>query len=270
MINNVFSKKINSIEIANSQGKSVGNLPVDSIKIDNKYQRLLNRGSASSINKIVKNFNSNLIGTLIVNERKDGYYVIDGQHRLEALKILKKERVLCYILKDLSPEQEAECFIHYNQSRKNLSPYDIFKAELFSNDEKAVKINEIITSLGLKISPASAKRTICAIGAMKDMFQYLGEKDFKSVFELLVNTWDGDSKSFNVHILMGMKTFYKKYKSKIDSIYFVKKLSKTNPNLILANGNYYSKTTSSPHGYEKAILECYNENLRNKIEFQDI
>lgn len=65
-------------------------LYITSLKTDMSYQSPVKE---SQVKKIVKNFDPQKLHTIVVNKRNDGqFFVIDGQHRVEALKELGIDR----------------------------------------------------------------------------------------------------------------------------------------------------------------------------------
>ena len=63
------------------------------------YQRDVNM---SRVRKYSKEFDWKLFGVPVVSVRNGKFYAVDGQHRIELLKLLGIERVMCQLLCDLN------------------------------------------------------------------------------------------------------------------------------------------------------------------------
>jgi hypothetical protein len=105
------------------------------------YQRTTN---SAQVDGIVKNFDEAKLGTLTVSQRDGKIFVIDGQHRLSALRRLQYTHAPCEVLTGLTYEQEAEYFRTQGNGKRALKPLDLFKAGLISEDAKCLRINEIV------------------------------------------------------------------------------------------------------------------------------
>lgn len=65
-------------------------VPIAQMKVNPLAQRELNQ---ARVDKLAANFDPEQIGTPTVNHRDGAYYIIDGQHRIEALKADRKSVV---------------------------------------------------------------------------------------------------------------------------------------------------------------------------------
>ena len=82
-------------------------VPLERI-VTEQYQRILNMKNVAGI---VKNFDPAKLGVLVVSHRADGTYaVLDGQHRLAALRRLGYDAANCIVLEGMTIRQEADYF----------------------------------------------------------------------------------------------------------------------------------------------------------------
>lgn len=142
------------------------------LKLDISYQREID--NANRIKEIAKNFEWALFGCLIVCNNKDGYYVIDGGHRLRAaFRRDDIDDLPCLVYKFNDPTEEARIFYYYNNKRKNVSIFDNHKAAIrgegnFYESEIALKAEALVKKYGYRFSSStniefttSSVRTIC-------------------------------------------------------------------------------------------------------------
>lgn len=239
-------------------------LKVSDLKIDPAYQRdeCL---KLSLVNNIVKRFNPHLLGVLIVSQRGNEFYVVDGQHRLEALKRLGIETVWCSVESGMTRKTEADEFIEYNSARNNLTQASMFKAQITSGDEEAIKINDIISRYYFKIDGRSKYRTkngsntINAIKVIKNQFHKMDEEQFERLFALLRITWNGDSVSLDGRVISGLGMMIRKCGAYFTNKEFAEKMHTKDAAEILRVGRALKGNSSdSSKAYALAILQLYN------------
>lgn len=134
------------------------------LNVDHAYQRMI-EGPASKrlIEKIAKHWDWRLCGPLTVSNRcpedddewddqTHGFFVIDGQHRLEAAKTRGDITHLpCMVSQFGNQEDEALLFVSLNSTRRQISQLDRFHARVAAKEPLAVSIKELIESCGATI-----------------------------------------------------------------------------------------------------------------------
>jgi hypothetical protein len=139
------------------------NIPIDQLKVDDSYQRSIEGGaSQKAIEKIAANWDWRLCLPLLGSRRRDGMiYIIDGQHRKEGAQLRGDIPWLPVVVFDFDdPKDEAELFIQANRSRRAMGKLDDFHAALVAGDEKAVRINRVVTDAGLVIGRNAAWQSV--------------------------------------------------------------------------------------------------------------
>jgi hypothetical protein len=245
-------------------------IKITELKIDPSYQRT-ECLKMTLVNSIVKNFNPHLLGVLIVSQRKDGYYVIDGQHRLEALKTMGIETVWCSVESGISQKTEAEEFIEYNSKRNNLTQASMFKAAIAAGDEEAAKIDSIMSRYYFKIDGKSKYRTskgsntINAVKVVKTWFSRLPEDEFDRLFALLRVTWNGDSVSLDGRIIAGLGYLIKKAGNYFTNRDFAEKMNtKVAADILRLGHSFKGSSSDSDKAYAMAIMQTYNSGKTTK------
>jgi hypothetical protein len=100
-------------------------------------------------------FDLAVVGTFQISKRPDGKFVImNGAGRWYVMTVMRPEfadePILCEIYDGLTIKEEANMFLaQTNQTTLNSS--DLFRAKVVRGDEKEVNINNILTSLKLKV-----------------------------------------------------------------------------------------------------------------------
>lgn len=126
-------------------------IPKGIIGVDRTYQR--NTVKANIIKKIARDFDWRKFGVVLVSERKDGSLVaFDGQHRLEAAKLIDQIRdVPCLIFDSSTVTQEASGFVGVNRDRVLVTSIDKYRASVVAEDERAMNAESVMQTLGLEV-----------------------------------------------------------------------------------------------------------------------
>ena len=119
------------------------------LKIDHTYQRDANDAKVKSI---ARDWSWVAFGALIVAERHGRFYVIDGQHRLNAALMRSDIRTLpCVVFDATSIEDEAGGFLQSNKNRKPISSLETYRAKLVSGDETALYLQDLFERNGVEV-----------------------------------------------------------------------------------------------------------------------
>ena len=205
------------------------NLPTSALLVDATYQRSLNK---ERVKRIVKDFNPRQFGYLKVSSRDGKYYVIDGQHRLAAAKILGYTSLPCNVCEGLSQQTEADDFRVQQDNMSRIHTRDQFKAAVTANDEESVKIAKIVAEYGYTLQGfginVKSPDCISSIGTLRRIAR--GSADGFKILDLTLYlmrmTWDGQNKAAHGFVLGGTAAFVKRFVGN-DFCYenFVKQLS---------------------------------------------
>jgi hypothetical protein len=240
-------------------------LCVSELKCAYTYNRPIKK---KHVQEIVANYNPNLMLPLVVSKRKDGYYIIDGQHRCMALKTLGITTVLCLIHFGLTEQQEADLFNRLDSGSKRLTTIERFNAAVLSSDGKACDVMRIISESGL-IAPnngATAPNKIIAIGELLRIYDEVGPVKLARTLSLIHQTWNGSKFSLSKQILMGMSHFVKLYDKDFINKDFADKFHQIDPVKIINAGKSNEMfSAGSSVSYAIAIWKMYNYNRKTKI-----
>lgn len=173
------------------------------------YQRTTNH---SQVKNIIKYFDEAKLRTLTVSLRDGKYHIIDGAHRLSALRALNYTHTLCEVLSGLTLEDEADYFRRQGQDKRALKPLDLFKAGIIADDEKCIKISEILKANGFEIG--FSNKYFHQIGAINTLFTIAEDYGFEVLDDalfLLQNTWAGIAKASCGESLLGVAEFIRHF-----------------------------------------------------------
>lgn len=190
-----------------------GLVPVNKLVIDGRYQRPL---SESRVKKMVANFNERLLGTIEVSARPDGTFAnFDGQHRGELAERMGITHLRANIHYGLSSEDEATLFVSTQQSRKNVSPAETFKANVFSGDAESITINKIIEGTGFCALDAPGSDNIRAVVTVISAYRKHGADNLRGTLNLIRELWHGEKKALDASFISAVSEFYADFGHKL-------------------------------------------------------
>lgn len=217
------------------------------------------------VDHLVQTWNERLFHPLIVSLRDGRFYVVDGQHRIAAIRQLNGSRdtmVRCQVYTDLTYEAEAELYYQLDKARHNLTLAQSTKAlSQAGSDPKIIEIQRLLKQVGFVWS--FGKRTgksgeISCVRAIIRAYDLLGGAAFTRMLRLLRETWQGIPSSLNSMMLSGMALFLKTYETEIKDSAFIKRLSQVDPEEIIRRGKLDFSTDRRDLRYARVIREKYN------------
>ena len=244
----------------NHNGTNTVYLDSANLERDFSYQRPVRM---EKVNKIVAEFDPLLVNTLKVSLRDGHYYVFDGSHTLEALRIVKAKEhfpVQCRLYKGLTYEREAELFAMQNGEATRVGvPYKL-RALAAAGDEEVNAFLEATRACGFEINPGerSSKRgTLIAVSKAFKLYRSMGDAEYRRMLDLLKSAWHGESWSVSQNMLSGMSLLLKTFGEKVTLERFSKKLGGVSFALIQKEA---SKAQSVPVAYQYAfaLTKLYN------------
>lgn len=147
-------------------------VPLAKMRVNPLAQRELNM---ARVDKLASEMDLEQLANPTVNLRDGLYYVIDGQHRTEALKkwlgddCWADQSVQCWAYEGLTEEEEAEKFLKLNDTLTP-SAFDKFRVGIKSGRVEEVDIDRIVRSLGLRISREKGDGAIAAVGTLRKAY----------------------------------------------------------------------------------------------------
>lgn len=186
-------------------------IPVQDLLIDTTYQRNLNRRRVA---ELVAEWDDNAFGVLLVSRRFEGPFLIDGQHRREAVLAqgLAGSEVPCFVMVDLSPVQEADIWWRMNKRRLQPGSVDTFKARLAANETVAVSMNALCEKNNVTVMyypTYLGPNEVYAIGALERI--YLGG-DLDWVLRTIREGWPQQPAALRQDRLLGVWRFYQVFR----------------------------------------------------------
>ena len=184
---------------------------------------------AKRVDYLVSRFDLDQFGMPTLSEHQDGeFYIIDGQHRIAALKRWlgngwERQLLESYVYTGLTESQEAEKFLSLNDA-KHVNCYDKFRVSVSAGRIDEVHISKIVEGARLCISQTKPGG-ISAVGTLKRIYQ---RSDGNTLARTLRITRDsfGDA-GFQARVLDGIAHLCQRYDGVLDETVAKNRLSAT-------------------------------------------
>ena len=232
-------------------------IPIKDLVSNQGYQRPL---SKKHVNETTKHFDICQVNPIKISRRNGQNFVLNGQHTMEAIAQASGSRetpVWCMIYDDLEYEREADIFANQMKYTKPLRPYEIFCAKLEAGDGAAISIKALLDSYELTLTNnKSGHSTLCAISSVENIYNKYGYHVLDRTLYLIVNTWEGDAKSFSSGMLKGVARLISCFDEELSDEIFKTKLSGISLNEIARSA---MERRSGSLGYAETLLNYYNK-----------
>lgn len=232
---------------------------------------------ASEVNHLVKKWDNSLLDPLTVSFRDGHFYVVDGQHRVSALRKINNDEdvlVLCRIYTGLTYEQEAELCVKLDRAKKRMSLAQSTHAMLESGSDPRLKqIKRLLNFEGFVWALGKKKGgdyEVTITQAVIRAYDLLGTEAFRHMMWLFENTWHGDPSSLCSAMFAGMALFVKTYEIEVNDYTFVQRLSTVAPEEIVRRSKADFSTNNTALRCARVLLDKYNCGRRGgrKLEYR--
>lgn len=203
-------------------------VPIASMRIPPALvtQRQFRRAHGDSL---AADLDLNKLGLLIINHRDGIYWVLDGQHRLYALKsngFNEGYDIECEVYENLSDAEMADIFLG-RDARRAVSPYDKFHVACTAGYARESDIRRTVEAQGLKISQTKDDGCIGAIAALGTVYDSAGSVVLGQVLRTIKNAYAGDTYAFDSQVIKGLGLVFNRYDGKTNERDLAARLSTT-------------------------------------------
>lgn len=231
---------------------------IEQMRVSPMAQREIRR---ARVDRIVASFDLEQIGTPTVNERDGHFYIIDGQHRIEALRELGwgDQQIQCWAYAGLSEEDEAEKFLKLNDTLA-VDAFSKFKVGVHAGREAETDIDRIVRAADLRVSMDIRDGSVRAVGTLRRIYDRDGAATLARTLRICRDAY-GDS-GLEAPVLDGIGLLCGRYNGEIDDAAAVTKLAKTHGgvNGLLGKAENMRRQTGNPrnHCVAAAAVELIN------------
>jgi len=179
--------------------------------------------------RIASELDLNKLGFPVLNHRDRIFWILDGQHRIYALKqfgFSEADVVTCEVYDDLSDAEMADIFLG-RDARRAISPYDKFHVACTAGHTRETAIRRVVEANGLKVGRTKEENTIGAIGALGKVYDRSGDVVVGQVVRALKNAFAGDPSAFAPELIEGIGLVFNRYNGKTNEKELAARLAAT-------------------------------------------
>ena len=246
----------------------------EKITVDRAYQRDYNH---DKISRLAAEFNISAMGVPELSKRSESeYVVIDGQHRIEAGKLVGIKSFYCKVHEGLTAADEARLFKMLNAHRNLVTAPNMHRARVAAGEERAIAIQEMVDGLGYKLprmftmKRKCAPDTIGAVGTLYQVYDSFGVEVLRQTLSLIRETWPNDGDALLGKVIEGVAVFVNKHhgNENFRKDRFVGRLNRIPASTIYrrAASRRDAAGGSLPHHLADILVEEYNRNTKARLQ----
>lgn len=231
-------------------------IAVADIHVNARAQRELRPGWAA---QIAADFDPDRLTPPLLNKRGGKYYVIDGQHRIEAMHLMgwDDQELQCWVYEGLTEAQEADLFLWHN-NRRSVSSFDKFVIGVTADRDDESDINRIVLACGLKVA-LGTPGGISATTALRKVYSH-GPDNLSRTLRIVRDSYGDDG--LKGHVLEGIGLLCARYNGDLDDKTAVDRLSSARGGLGALNTKAWGLRKqlgrSMPHCVAAAATDIIN------------
>ncbi len=195
-------------------------VPIPKMKVSPLAQREIN---PARVDRIVADFDLEQIGTPTVNLRDGSYYIIDGQHRIEALKAIgwEDQQVQCWTYEELSGQEEAEKFLKLNDTLA-VTAHAKFRVGVQADRAVECDIDRLVRAQGLRVSQDKHDGAIGAVGMLRRIYNRSDPGTLSRTLKIIRDAY-GDA-GLEAPVLDGIALLCQRFNGQLDDDVAVRRL----------------------------------------------
>lgn len=223
-------------------------VPLTLMQIRPESQRELNRAWADHI---ATDIDIEKLGTFVVNKVGTVFWLIDGQHRREALIAADwgDQQVQCQVFENLTPQQEAELFLGLND-RRPIPAIQDFRIAVFAGRERECEIDRIVREQGCAVASTKIDGAIRAVGTLIRIYERSSGKVLGRAIAIARDAYG--STGLESFILDGLSLVCGRYNGDLEDQLAIVKLR----NLQGGAGGLMGRAYHNREMYRKSLAEC--------------
>lgn len=162
--------------------------------------------------RIAADLDLNKLGYPIINHRDGIYWVVDGQHRIYALKengFGDKDVLDCEVYEGLTDAETADIFLG-RDARKPIPLYDKFHVSCTAGRKRERDIQRAVEANGQKIG-RNRSDGISAVGALGTVYDRSGDVVLGQVVRAINVGFGGDPTAFDRAVIEGLGLVFNRY-----------------------------------------------------------
>ncbi len=200
-------------------------VPLQQMRVNPLAQRGLNLARAS---QLAACFDPEQMGAPVVSHRGGWYYLVDGQHRVAALKLwlgsCYHQEVQWWCYEGLTEAQEAGLFLRLNDTL-TVGAFAKFKVAVQAGRDAEADVDRIVRALGLRISQGRAAGGIGAVATLRRIYDRGGPAVLSRALRIIRDAY-GEA-GLDGPVIEGIALLCQRYNGDLSEQHAIKRLGAT-------------------------------------------
>lgn len=230
------------------------------------YQRKPNEARCKLI---ADSFMDDRMHPIDVSYRDGSYWCYDGQHRVHAYKIMKRNYIPCIVHEGLTFQDEAYLFAHQNDNVGRITAAHNWKASLEAKEKSTVDIVRICKSYGFTVLDkynAHGNNNFACVAELRNIYSTYGDRIFETLIKSIHDAWGTKKEKITDHrLIRAFSLFIGLYRASpaFNFKILTDKLSTSTPKQILQNASEH-RVAGMHRKCALEMVDMYNVGLRGK------
>lgn len=196
-------------------------VPIAAMRVSEIAQRELN---PARVDRIAANFDPEDVGTPTVSHRGEHFFIIDGQHRIAAMKAIgwDDQQIQCWTYEGMTEEEEAERFLKLNDNLA-VSAMSKFRVSVAAGRARECDIDRIVRINDCVVSHDKSDGAIGAVGTLGRIYDRAGAKTLGRTIRIAHAAY-GDP-GLDAAVLDGIGALCQRYNGQLDDDAAIERLS---------------------------------------------
>jgi len=239
-------------------------VPIPLMRVSPRAQRDLNH---ARVDRLAAHFDVEQLGTPVVSHRDERFWLIDGQHRIEALKAIGYggRQVQCWTYTGLTEAGEAAMFLKLNDTL-TVGAYPRFKVAVEAGRPEETDIDRIVRAQGLRISIDRSDGGIAAVHTLQRVYRRGGPACLARTLRIVRDAY-GDP-GLDAAVIDGIGLVCQRYDGELDDALVTAALARAGGgvNGLLGKAESTRRQVGGPkaHCVAAAAVELVNRKIRGK------
>jgi hypothetical protein len=197
-------------------------VPLSKIKVNPAAQREMKQ---YRVDHILANLDLDQLGNPVLNERDGSYWVIDGQHRIEALRQFgfTDETIQCWVHVGLSEQEEAKRFLLLNDTL-TVDALAKYRAAITAGLPVECDIDRTVRSNGMVVSKDDVPGAIGAVNTLRRVYGRSGPVGLGRTLRIIHKSF-GDS-GLEAAVIDGIGLLCQRYNGELEESVAIERLSR--------------------------------------------
>jgi hypothetical protein len=167
------------------------------------------------------------LGFPVINHRDGIYWILDGQHRVHALREngFGEETLDCEVYEGLTDAEMANVFLG-RDARKSVNPYAKFHIAVTANYDVECSVLRTVESNGLKIGKTREQGNIGCVSALRSVHEKHGAVVLGQSLRAIRDAFGSDAAAFDAQVIKGIALVFNRYNGKTNEKVMVDQLSR--------------------------------------------